>query len=62
MNVSLSCPQAVYKADMRIWCTKAEGWCGNQYFKRCKGWWVLNDEAGRCPLRKEKAHGQDQTP
>lgn len=54
MKVPLSCPHAVYKSGMRIWCTKAEGWCGNQYFKRCKGWWVLNERAAACPVKTMK--------
>lgn len=57
MKIPLSCPQAVYKEGMRIWCRAAEGWCGNQYFKRCKGWWVLNDRAGLCPLKKSNEKG-----
>lgn len=56
MEVKLSCPKAEYRDGMRIFCRKANNWCGNAYFKRCKGWWALTDRAARCPLRKEKDH------
>lgn len=52
MKVTLECPHAEYRDDMRIYCTKAQHWCGNVYFKRCKGWWVQNDAARQCPLRR----------
>lgn len=51
MEVKLSCPQAEYRARMRIYCKSAGGWCGNVYFKSCKGWWVLTDAAAKCPIR-----------
>lgn len=57
MEVNLSCPHGEYRDGMKIWCRKVGGWCGNAYFKRCKGWWALTDQAARCPLRKEKTHG-----
>lgn len=53
MRVTLTCPHARYGDGMKINCTKAGARCGNQYYKQCKGWWVLNDRAGDCPLRKE---------
>lgn len=53
MKLTLSCPHAEYRSGLRIYCKKSGGLCGNQYFKRCKGWWVLNDHAARCPKRKE---------
>lgn len=56
MEVKLSCPQAEYRDGMRIFCRKANNWCGNAYFKRCKGWWALTERAARCPLRKEQDH------
>lgn len=57
MKVPLSCPYAVYKEGMRIFCTKVNNWCGNQYFKRCKGWWGLNDRAALCPVKKSDNKG-----
>ena len=53
MVVKISCPHGEYRTGMRIFCKKAGDWCGNQYFKRCKGWWALNERAAACPLRKE---------
>ena len=52
MKVPIGCPEGEYRAAMRIWCRKAKGWCGNQFFKRCKGWWALNERAAACPLRR----------
>ena len=53
MKLTLDCPHAEYRDGMRIFCKKLGSWCGNQRFKNCKGWWVLNDAAARCPKRKE---------
>ena len=52
MKVPIGCPEGEYRDGMRIWCRKAKGWCGNQFFKRCKGWWALNERAAACPLRR----------
>lgn len=52
MKVRLSCPQAVYGDGMTIICTKTGKLCAHQFFKRCKGWWALSDQAERCPVRK----------
>ena len=52
MKLTLDCPNGEYR-DGKIFCTKVNGWCGNQYFKRCKGWWVLNDRAKACPVRRD---------
>ena len=54
----LTCPNAKYRDEMRIYCEKAEDYCGNAYFLRCKGWWALTEGADRCPLRKERKHGK----
>jgi len=54
---ALACPHAEYRDEMRIYCKAAETYCGNVYFKSCKGWWVLTDNAGRCPLRKGDKRG-----
>ena len=53
MTPTLSCPHAEYRDGMRIYSNKADAYCGNQYFKTCKGWWALTDKAGRCPVRKD---------
>ena len=50
-GLKLSCPQAYYSDGMRIRCAQSKGYCGYQYFKRCKGWWALTEAAGRCKLR-----------
>ena len=58
MKLTLSCPNASYDAAMRIRCSKANGApCAFQYFRACKGWWVLRPNADRCLLRKEENHG-----
>lgn len=62
MNLDLDCPQAEYREGMRIYCKKAGNYCGNAFFKRCKGWWALNEHAARCPLRKENTHGKTENP
>lgn len=54
MKLTLSCPHAVYREEMKIWCKKAGCWCGHAFFKTCKGWWALSAQATRCPLRKEE--------
>lgn len=54
MKIPLSCPHASYKTGMRIWCAKTGNWCGNQYFKACKGWWALTERAALCPIRKKE--------
>lgn len=59
MNLKLECPRASYDREMRIQCSAAGGLCGHQRYKPCKGWCVLTDLAGRCPLRKEDEHGKD---
>jgi hypothetical protein len=57
MKLTLSCPRASYDREMRITCS-AGGLCGHQRYKPCKGWCVLTDQAGRCPLRKDDGHGE----
>ena len=55
-DLTLSCPKAAYDREMRITCGDG-GLCGHQRFKPCKGWCVLTEPAGRCPLRKDAEHG-----
>lgn len=58
MKLTLSCPNASYDAAMRIRCSKANGApCAFQYFRACKGWWVLRPNADKCLLRKEEKDG-----
>lgn len=52
MKLTIDCPHGQYRDKMRIYCTKIDGWCGNVYYKSCKGWWVLNEAASKCPIRK----------
>lgn len=56
MKLTLNCPRASYDREMRIRCG-AGGLCGHQRYKPCKGWCVLTEQAGRCPLRKDDEHG-----
>lgn len=58
MKIKIGCPNGQYRQDMKIWCKTLNNWCGNQRFKSCKGWWVLTDNAWKCPKRKEKNDGQ----
>ena len=46
----LLCPHAMYAAGMRIFCTRANDYCGHAYFMRCKGWWALTPRWPACPL------------
>ena len=54
MKLELSCPNASYDhSNMRIRCKATNDYyCANQRFKPCKGWWVLNDAADKCPARE----------
>lgn len=58
MKLTLNCPRASYDAQMRIRCAAAGDLCGHQRFKPCKGWCVLTDQAGKCPLREGKEDGE----
>lgn len=53
MKPTLECPNAEYRAGMKIYCKKTDSFCGNAYYKRCKGWWVLTENAQHCPLRRD---------
>lgn len=57
-DLTLSCPKAAYDREMRITCSGG-GLCGHQRYLRCKGWSILTDQAGRCPLRKDEGHGEN---
>lgn len=60
MKLTLTCPQAEYREEMRIYCKKAGGICGHAFFKSCKGWWALTPQADRCPLRQVTAGPDNQ--
>lgn len=53
MKLTLECPNAEYRENMRIYCKKAGMPCAHQRFMSCKGWWVLTDQADACPAREE---------
>lgn len=53
MTLTLSCPHAKYVEGLKINCDKTGGRCAHQFFRRCKGWWVLSETAKQCPLRGE---------
>lgn len=57
MKVTLDCPRAKYGAGMVIYCMRDEQPCAHQYYRRCKGWYVLSDGAKSCPMREERADG-----
>ena len=56
MRLTLTCPYARYVGEMVIFCDKAKDYCGNAYFKSCKGWWALTKNADKCPLRKDESN------
>ena len=49
----LTCPYARYAEQMSIKCTKTDDLCAHQRYCMSKGWYVLTDQAGNCPARKE---------
>ena len=56
MKLTLNCPNAAYGDGMIIICKTTGQPCAHQYYKRCKGWYVLSDGARTCPGREDK-HG-----
>ena len=52
----LSCPLAQYTAGMQIKCTRSDDLCAHQRYCMSKGWYVLTDQAGACPARKDENH------
>ena len=58
-KLELSCPKAYYDAAMRIRCQQNDDLCAHQRYLICKGWCVLTDQAGRCPVRRDDEHGKD---
>lgn len=57
MKLEIACPNGEYTDGMKIYCKATGSLCGNQRFKSCKGWWVLTDNARKCPKWKEKNDG-----
>ena len=60
MTPRLACPFARYVDGMRVYCDKTKGFCGNVFFMACRGWWALNANAARCPIRKDGVCGEKQ--
>ena len=56
MKLTIDCPNAAYGDGMIIICKTTGQPCAHQYYKRCKGWYVLSDGAQTCPGREDK-HG-----
>ena len=57
MRLTLDCPQAEYRENMVIWCKRTGEPCAHQYYRKCKGWYVLSDGSKDCPARKEPKNG-----
>ena len=53
MKLTLACPYAKYNSEMQIICSKLAGPCAHQFYRECKGWWALTQQAADCPARKE---------
>lgn len=54
MKITIECPHGTYDREMKINCDKTGGRCAHQRYKPCRGWWVLTDQAKRCPAREVK--------
>ena len=52
----LTCPHARYAEGMVIQCTRRDEPCAHQRYCMSKGWYVLTDQAGNCPARKEESN------
>ena len=59
MTPRLSCPNARYGERMVIQCAKADDLCAHQRYCMSKGWYVLTDQAGNCPARKDENHERE---
>ena len=52
----LKCPKAEYRninGEIRVYCQKLEGICWYQYWKPCKGWFVMSPDAKKCKERED---------
>lgn len=58
MKLKLDCPRGKYGPGMAIYCEDGKP-CAHQYFKPCKGWYVLSNGAKSCPMRKERENGAE---
>lgn len=59
MKIQLDCPHASHEPKtMRVKCGKIGGYCAHQYYKRCKGWWTLTDQARDCPVKEDENDGR----
>ena len=56
MTPRLNCPNARYGEGMVIQCAKTDDLCAHQRYCMSKGWYVLTDQAGACPARKDETH------
>ena len=56
MTPRLSCPNARYGERMVIQCAKTDDACAHQRYCMSKGRYVLTDQAGACPARKDENH------
>lgn len=54
MKINIECPNGRYDSEMRIICSKDNEPCAFQYYRTCKGWWVLTDGAETCLRRVQK--------
>lgn len=59
MRINIECPNGYYDREMRIICRKDGGPCAFQYFKSCKGWWVLTNGARTCARRVKRGTETD---
>ena len=57
----IACTHGRYVTGMVIWCDTTNGPCAHQYFKKCKGWYVLSDGAAKCPGREKKDGQRNET-
>ena len=53
MTPRLTCPHARYGEQTVIQCNKTGEPCAHQRYCMGMGWYVLTDQAGNCPARKE---------
>ena len=56
MAPRLTCPHARHDRQMMIECTKRDEPCAHQRWCLSKGWAVLTDQAGKCPVRKDDSN------
>ena len=50
----LLCPEAEYRQineESRVFCRKRQDICLYQWWKPCKGWWQMHEDAELCKFR-----------